>query len=54
MNYYYINSNEQENGDHEVHTTGCPHPPNEENRGALGSFISCSQAVAVAKGKVAR
>lgn len=49
MAYYYINQNAQENGDHEVHTTGCSHPPEEENRIGLGYFNNCSEAVATAK-----
>lgn len=51
MKYYYINKNAQENGDHEVHTAGCPHPPKPTNRIALGAFLTCQQAVSAAKNK---
>lgn len=51
MSYYFINKNAQENGDHEVHTTGCGHAPDEENRIGLGNFNYCWEAVAVAKQK---
>jgi hypothetical protein len=51
MSYYYINKNAQENGDHEVHTTGCSHPPEEKNRIGLGNFDYCYQAVVAAKQK---
>ena len=49
MANYYVNKNAQPNGDHEVHTTGCPHPPNVENRTQLGDFASCTPAVTAAK-----
>ena len=49
MAYFYINSNEQENGDHEVHTTGCSHPPEPENRVEIGNYDYCWQAVNEAK-----
>lgn len=49
MSYYYINKNVQENGDHEVHTTGCSHPPAEENRVGIGNFDNCQNAVSAAK-----
>ena len=49
MAEYYVNINAQDNGDHEVHTTGCSHPPDEGNRKQLGEFESCAAAVAKAK-----
>ena len=49
MARYYINKNPQSNGDHEVHTTGCPHPPDPSNRLQLGDFSSCGPAVREAK-----
>ena len=49
MASYYVNRNEQSNGDHEVHRSGCSHMPNPENRKYLGEFTSCSGAVAEAK-----
>ena len=49
MASYYVNKNEQQNGDHEVHTTGCSWLPNAENRIYLGEFGSCSSAVTEAR-----
>lgn len=49
MAQYYVNNNAQPTGEHEVHTDGCPHPPNPENRLVLGSFPNCSVAVQKAK-----
>lgn len=51
MAFFYINKNEQENGDHEVHTTGCSHPPETENQIALGYFNTSAEAVAAAKAR---
>lgn len=43
---YYVNKNQQLNGDHEVHQEiGCPTPAEEYNREDLGDFSSCSGAV---------
>lgn len=49
MANYYVNKNEQANGDHEVHTDGCSYPPAYENRLNLGWFANCREAVAAAK-----
>ena len=49
MATYYVNNNPQPNGDHEVHTTGCPHPPAFENRRQLGEHPNCGSAVRDAK-----
>jgi hypothetical protein len=46
---YYVNKNPQDNGDHEVHTTGCSHMPEAANRIHLGDFSSCAPAVTEAK-----
>lgn len=46
---FYSNKNAQSNGDHEVHTSGCPHKANLENRRYLGDFANCKEAVAEAK-----
>jgi hypothetical protein len=46
---YYVNKNEQTNGDHEVHTSECSWLPDVDNRIYLGSFSSCSDAVDKAK-----
>jgi hypothetical protein len=42
---YYVNKNAQDNGDHEVHTTGCAHMPDPKNCQYLGSFTNCADAV---------
>jgi len=47
--YYYVNKNEQPNGDHEVHTVSCLHLPTTENRLYLGYFGNCADAVREAK-----
>lgn len=46
---YYVNRNAQPNGDHEVHTTGCPVPPEFHNRIDLGYHLTCYTAVQAAK-----
>lgn len=48
MATYYVNKNAQLNGDHEVHTTGCPFPPNVDNRFQLGEHAGCFSAVETA------
>ena len=45
---YYVNINEQPSGEHEVHTSNCPHPPLEQNRRTLGSFSRCQDAIRAA------
>ncbi|HAT86951.1 MAG TPA: hypothetical protein DCS30_14005 [Rhizobiales bacterium] len=49
MASYYVNKNTQPNGDHEVHTTGCPHPPESWNRQQLGEHSNCYSAIEEAK-----
>ena len=49
MARYYVNKNAQDNGDHEVHTTGCQWMPDPQNRMYLGDFMNCHQAVQEAK-----
>ena len=49
MASYYVNQNAQDNGDHEVHTGGCSHMPEEENQTYLGEFWTCTDAVEEAK-----
>ena len=51
MQRYYVNKNKDQNGNHEVHTTGCPHPPAEHNRVPLGLHASCGPATAAARTK---
>lgn len=49
MPYYYVNTSAQDNGDHEVHESGCRYMPLEHNRKHLGVFTSCHSAVKEAK-----
>ena len=51
MPRFCVNTNAQSTGEHEVHNldAGCEHLPDPKNRHQLGSFISCSGAIAEAK-----
>lgn len=49
MKIYYVNTNPQPNGDHEVHAQDCTFIPNFINRKYLGDFVSCDGAVKKAK-----
>mgnify|MGYP006282069093 CR=1 FL=1 len=49
MKKYYVNKNEQSNGDHEVHSKECTYLPQTENRIYLGEFSNCWLAVSEAK-----
>ena len=49
MPNYYVNTNAQPNGDHEVHENGCTQGANPENQMDLGWHSSCYGAVAQAK-----
>lgn len=49
MASYYVNKQAQTNGDHEVHTSGCPHPADASNRLQLGDHLNCQSAVRTAK-----
>jgi hypothetical protein len=46
---YYVNSNAQSNGDHEVHHDACSYMPDAVNRLYLGLFSTCAEAVREAK-----
>lgn len=46
---YYVNKNQQSNGDHEVHTQNCTYLPSESNRKYLGEFSNCKEAVKESK-----
>ena len=48
MNKYYVNNNEQLNGDYEVHKEGCSYMPT-DNYTYLGMFSNCCDAVEKAK-----
>ena len=49
MAKYYVNKNEQTNGDHEVHVESCNRLPDVDNRKYLGDYSSCGPAVIEAK-----
>lgn len=49
MASYYVNMNEQPNGDHEVHVSTCDRLPDPSNRKNLGEFSNCQDAVREAK-----
>ena len=49
MARYYVNQNQQRNGDHEVHREGCSYMPNAANCTYLGEHSSCASAVVAAK-----
>lgn len=49
MPQYYINKNEQANGDHEVHQDPCNFMPDWANRVNLGYHLNCHSAVAQAR-----
>lgn len=46
---FYVNSNAQPNGDHEVHRSGCSWLPSAENRVYLGCFSTSREAVNAAR-----
>jgi hypothetical protein len=49
MKNYYVNTNAQSNGDHEVHDDSCSYLPIAQNRKYLGQFYTCAAAVTEAK-----
>lgn len=49
MAKYYVNKNQQPNGDHEVHREGCNWMPLSGNRIYLGSHATCYTAIAEAR-----
>ena len=49
MTPYFVNRNEQPNGDHEVHGYGCRRLPGVRNRIYVGYFNSCHDAVIEAR-----
>ena len=54
MKKYYVNSQVQNNGDHEVHELSCIYLPSLQNRMYLGEFGICQGAVAKAKNTYAK
>ncbi len=49
MPTYYVNTNAQANGDHEVHTNTCNYLPATQHQKYLGVFLTCQEAVREAK-----
>ena len=49
MAIYYLNQNQQDNGDYEVHIINCLHGALPQNQIQLGWFTGCSGAVAEAR-----
>ncbi len=49
MDYYYVNMNQQESGEHEVHKSSCYRLPNSNNRIGLGYFYYSADALKEAK-----
>ncbi len=49
MKKYYVNTQPQSSGDHEVHEQSCSFLPTIGNRKYLGEFSSCALAVSEAK-----
>jgi len=49
MANYYVNTNAQPNGDHEVHRAGCTFMPEPRHQLFLGDFTGCAPAVRKAK-----
>ncbi len=49
MARYYVNMNPQDNGDHEVHKSGCYWLGLVKNKKFLGIYTSCTPAVKEAK-----
>ena len=54
MPAYYVNTNAQANGDHEVHQSGCTYMPGSLNSVYLGDFTTCADAIREAKKHFAR
>lgn len=49
MDLYYVNSNAQSNGDHEVHRSTCSRLPDSLNRVSLWLCKDCKEALRKAK-----
>jgi hypothetical protein len=49
MPNYYVNTNAQNNGDHEVHESTCAWMPEAQHRLHLGTFTTCAPAVKEAR-----
>lgn len=51
MPIFYLNSQAQANGNHEIHREDCAALPLEKSRILLGTFDFCSDAILMAKDK---
>jgi hypothetical protein len=49
VSHYYVNTQAQSNGDHEVHEVSCAWMPGSANQQYLGEFLNCAFAVAAAR-----
>ena len=49
MELYFVNTNPQPNGDHEVHKSTCSYMPDLQHQLRLGYFYNCHDAVKEAK-----
>ena len=49
MPRYYVNNSRQDNGDHEVHVSGCHWLQQARSTRDLGEHATCASAVRVAK-----
>jgi hypothetical protein len=49
MPNYYVNTDAQSTGEHEVHEKDCKHGPVASKQKSLGWYSSCSFAIAEAK-----
>ena len=49
MERYYVNTNAQSTGEHEVHKDGCHRMPELQNRIYLGYFSDAKEAVSEAR-----
>lgn len=50
--YFYVNSNAQPNGDHEVHRSDCSWLPSAENRVYLGCFSTSREGLLMLPGSI--
>ncbi|SFK59058.1 hypothetical protein SAMN04487936_12021 [Halobacillus dabanensis] len=49
MAQYFVNQNQQVEGQHEIHVEGCEFLPFEKNLLELGGHTDCSSAIGVAR-----
>ena len=52
MPYYYLNQNQQDNGDYEIHEDNCYNGAAPQNRIALGFHPTCALAIKAATEKL--